>query len=186
VLYYLELKPNFGERSLHARSYRTQCHSLPKMFFNTLIASSVLAFSHFCAGQVVDVAIIGGGLSGLTAARDLIAAGKSVIVLEARNRTGGRVLNAPLSNGGVTEVGAEFVGPTQDRVIALAKSLGLKLYNTYDNGSYILYENSTVSLYEPYVHSPFYIFLRSESFGNIHIRFACPTSQSWRKAFTFI
>lgn len=112
------------------------------MLFKTALAGSVLVLSHFCIAQVVDVAIIGGGLSGLTAARDLIAAGKSVIVLEARGRTGGRVLNAALANGGVTEVGAEFVGPTQDRVLALAKDLGLQLYNTYDNGSYILVSHS--------------------------------------------
>jgi len=68
--------------------------------------------------ESVDVAIIGAGLSGLTAARDLLAGGKSVLVLEARDRVGGKVLNRPLKNGGVTEVGAEFVGPTQDRGIS--------------------------------------------------------------------
>jgi monoamine oxidase len=65
--------------------------------------------------ESVDVVIVGAGLSGLTAARDLLAGGKSVLVLEARDRVGGKVLNRPLKNGGVTEVGAEFVGPTQDR-----------------------------------------------------------------------
>lgn len=115
------------------------------MLFKSVLASSLIALGQVCAAQVVDVAIIGGGLSGLTAARHLIAAGNSVIVLEARGRTGGRVLNVALANGGVTEVGAEFVGPTQDRVIALANDLGLKLYNTYDNGSYILV---SVSLYK--------------------------------------
>jgi monoamine oxidase len=118
------------------------------MRFTTVISTSILAFCQLGAGQIVDVAIIGGGLSGLAAAKDLVAAGKSVIVLEARNRTGGRVLNQKLNNGGVTEVGAEFVGPTQDRVIALADSLGLTRYDTYNNGSYILWENSTITPYD--------------------------------------
>jgi monoamine oxidase len=118
------------------------------MRFTTVISYSTIAFSQLIAGQIVDVAIIGGGLSGLSAAKDLIAGGKSVIVLEARNRTGGRVLNGNVVGGGVTELGAQFIGPTQDRVIALAKSLGLGLYNTYNNGSYILYENDTITPYE--------------------------------------
>ena len=122
--------------------------------------TSVLAISVFaycCVTSVaadggdvdydVDVAIVGAGLSGLAAARDLIAGGKSVIVLEARDRVGGRVLNAKLPNGGVTEVGAEFIGPTQDRVIALANSLGLTTYDTYNNGSNVLWQNNTLTTY---------------------------------------
>ena len=65
--------------------------------------------------ELVDVAVVGAGLSGLSAAKDLLAGGKSVLILEARGRVGGKVFNRPLKNGGVTEVGAEFVGPTQDK-----------------------------------------------------------------------
>lgn len=63
----------------------------------------------------VDVAVVGAGFSGLSAAENLIKGGLSVAVIEARDRVGGRVLNAHLKNGGVQEMGAEFVGPTQDR-----------------------------------------------------------------------
>src|SRR5690348_1911706 len=67
-----------------------------------------------------DVVVVGAGLAGLTAARDLVAAGRSVVVLESRDRVGGRVLNVDLGNGVITEGGAEFIGPTQDRIAALA------------------------------------------------------------------
>src|SRR5262245_49235707 len=67
-----------------------------------------------------DVIVVGAGLAGLTAARRLAAAGASVVVLEARDRVGGRVLNEPIGNGKIVEAGAQFVGPTQTRILALA------------------------------------------------------------------
>ncbi|WP_141202873.1 flavin monoamine oxidase family protein [Streptomyces griseorubiginosus] len=75
-----------------------------------------------------DVVVIGAGLAGLSAARDLVAAGKSVAVLEARDRVGGRLLNHDLGDGQVTEIGGQFVGPTQDRILALAKDVGVETY----------------------------------------------------------
>lgn len=75
-----------------------------------------------------DVVVIGAGLAGLTAARELIAAGKSVAVLEARDRVGGRLLNHDLGDGQVTEIGGQFVGPTQDHILALAKEVGVDTY----------------------------------------------------------
>jgi len=81
-----------------------------------------------------DVAIVGGGLAGLTAARRLVAAGRSVVVLEARERVGGRVLNAQLGGGHVTELGAQFIGPTHDRIAALAKAVGVPTFATYNEG----------------------------------------------------
>ncbi|WP_435229278.1 flavin monoamine oxidase family protein [Streptomyces sp. Tue6028] len=88
-----------------------------------------------------DVAVVGGGLAGLTAARDLVAAGRSVVVLEARDRVGGRVVNLKLPNGGVTEGGGEFIGPTQDRIKALADSLGVATFTTYNTGKNLLYKD---------------------------------------------
>jgi monoamine oxidase len=95
----------------------------------------------------VDVAVVGAGLAGLVAARDLLAAGLSVLVLEARDRVGGRLLNHTLKGGAVVEVGGQWVGPTQDRVLALAEELGVGLYPTYEEGEHLLAVNGAVKRY---------------------------------------
>src|SRR3954447_26296454 len=94
-----------------------------------------------------DVVIVGAGLAGLTAARALRKSGHSVIVLEARDRVGGRTLNHPLGDGQVVEAGGEFVGPTQDRVLAMAKSFGVKTFKAYDKGNHVYVENGMRSTY---------------------------------------
>jgi monoamine oxidase len=89
------------------------------------------------AGRKVDVVVVGAGLAGLSAAGDLVAAGHSVAVLEARNRVGGRTLNHPVGSGEVVEVGGEWVGPGQDRIIALARAHGVHTFKTYVKGAQI-------------------------------------------------
>ena len=90
-----------------------------------------------------DVAIVGAGLAGLTAARELTRAGRSVVVLEAQDRVGGRTLNHSFEDGTVVEVGGQWVGPTQDRLYALAAELGVDHYPTYDTGESILHRGGT-------------------------------------------
>jgi monoamine oxidase len=86
-----------------------------------------------------DVAVIGAGLAGLTAARAIEAAGGSAIVLEARERVGGRTLNHPIAGTEhVVEIGGQWVGPTQDRILALARELGVGTYPTYSDGDNIV------------------------------------------------
>src|SRR5689334_14428195 len=65
----------------------------------------------------VDVAVVGAGFAGLTAARAIMRAGHSVMVLEARDRVGGRAHNLVLPGGEVAERGATFAGPTQDHIL---------------------------------------------------------------------
>ncbi|MBA3263183.1 MAG: flavin monoamine oxidase family protein [Thermoleophilaceae bacterium] len=93
------------------------------------------------------MAVVGAGFAGLTAARRLAAAGREVCVLEARDRVGGRTLNHRIQNGVIAEVGGQYVGPTQDRVLALAKALGVKTFPTYNDGDNVLYLNGQLSRY---------------------------------------
>ncbi len=85
-----------------------------------------------------DVAVVGAGLAGLTAARELTRAGREVVVLEARGRVGGRVLNERVGRGAISELGGQYVGPTQDRLLALARSLGVGTFRTYNEGENVL------------------------------------------------
>src|SRR5919198_3077361 len=85
-----------------------------------------------------DVAVVGAGLAGLCAARDLLAGGASVVVLEARERVGGRLLNEEIGDGKIVEVGGQWVGPTQDRVLALADELGLETFATFGDGDNLI------------------------------------------------
>jgi monoamine oxidase len=94
-----------------------------------------------------DVCVVGAGFAGLATARELVAAGRDVIVLEARDRVGGRVHNARVAPGVVTELGAEYVGPTQDRILALAAAVGVDTFKTYNEGSSVLLLNGQRSLY---------------------------------------
>src|SRR6266576_3823716 len=73
-----------------------------------------------------EVVIIGAGVAGLTAARELSAAGARVLVLEARDRLGGRVMTHHAADGPV-ELGAEFVHGAFPEIMGLVQEGGLRL-----------------------------------------------------------
>jgi monoamine oxidase len=81
-----------------------------------------------------DVVVVGAGLAGLTAARAVQRAGATAVVLEARDRVGGRTLNEPIGDGKVVEVGGQWIGPGQDRIAALAGELGVATFPTHAKG----------------------------------------------------
>jgi monoamine oxidase len=85
-----------------------------------------------------DVAVVGAGLAGLVAARKLKEAGASTVVLEARDRVGGRTLNHDIGDGKVVEVGGQWVGPTQHRLLALARDTGVETFPTYNQGENVI------------------------------------------------
>ncbi|MFN8114216.1 MAG: FAD-dependent oxidoreductase [Solirubrobacterales bacterium] len=95
-----------------------------------------------------DVVVIGAGLAGLAAARALAAAGRSVVVCEARDRVGGRTLNEPIGDGKVVELGAQWVGPTQDRVNGLIAELGLETFPTHSAGTNLFERGGRIGRYE--------------------------------------
>ncbi len=84
-----------------------------------------------------DVVVIGAGFAGLTAARDLATNGFDPVVLEGRDRVGGRSSTTTLA-GIPVDLGGTFVGPTQDAVLALAKELGCPTTPTYCEGTNLI------------------------------------------------
>ena len=96
----------------------------------------------------MDVVIIGAGMAGLTAARELTRAGKQVLVLEARDRVGGRLFSHEIAPGIWIDLGGQWLGPTQERAYALAQELGIELFPTYQEGASLLYQSGTLRRYQ--------------------------------------
>lgn len=82
-----------------------------------------------------DVVVVGGGLSGLYAARLLAAAGVDVLVLEAQSRVGGRTLTGHFGDGTFVDDGGQWVSPGQDCIVGLAEELGVGLFPSWSEGA---------------------------------------------------
>ena len=94
-----------------------------------------------------DVVIVGAGLSGLMAARTLLAAGIEPLVLEARDRVGGRTWTRPAGDGTLLDLGGQWIGPTQRRVLALTEGFGVQTFKTWDTGKNIEYRRGERTTY---------------------------------------
>ncbi len=96
---------------------------------------------------VVDAVVVGAGLAGLTVARELEAAGASVLVVEANDRVGGRTITWRV--GGVpVEMGGQWIGPGQRSINALAGELGVGIFPTEVPGRTVFHEGGRRSEYE--------------------------------------
>ncbi|GIJ11442.1 monoamine oxidase [Micromonospora andamanensis] len=84
---------------------------------------------------MTDVLVVGAGFSGLAAALRLIRAGVQVRVLEARDRVGGRALTRWLDDGTQLDLGAQWIGPGQDRVYALVRRYALETFPSASVGA---------------------------------------------------
>ena len=85
-----------------------------------------------------DVIVVGAGLAGLVAARELERAKKRVLLLEARDRVGGRLLNLDLGENKVAELGGEWFGSHSTAIAGLAEELRVRSYRSHDVGDRLL------------------------------------------------
>jgi monoamine oxidase len=85
-----------------------------------------------------DVVVVGAGFAGLSCARRLARRDVDVVVLEARDRVGGRAENGSLPGGQPIELGGQWIGPGQTRMYELVEELGLATFPTYDEGQHVL------------------------------------------------
>ncbi|MDT5288814.1 MAG: monoamine oxidase [Mycobacterium sp.] len=86
---------------------------------------------------MTDVVVVGAGFAGLSTARALTRLGQDVVVLEGRDRVGGRSYTTTIA-GVPVDLGATFVGPTQDEVLKLAAELGCETVPTYNRGKNLI------------------------------------------------
>jgi monoamine oxidase len=91
-------------------------------------------------GAEFDVAIVGAGISGLVAARDLSRAGLgNIVVLEARDRVGGRSYNQDLGDGLIADAGPTWIGPGQTAIADLLRELEIGTIRNFDQGDAVIY-----------------------------------------------
>ena len=94
-----------------------------------------------------DVCVVGAGYAGLTAAGDLSQGGKAVVVLEARDRVGGRIWTQQLSDGSPVDRGGAWLGPKHDAIFGLAREVGVSTYKTWVKGAHLLVDGGRTRRY---------------------------------------
>ncbi len=99
------------------------------------------------ATQRCQVVVVGAGLSGLRCADRLRSSGLKVRVIEARDRVGGRTLSRRIGTG-TFDLGGQWLGPSQDRVAALARELDVHTFPTFHHGRRVLDHEGRLSTYD--------------------------------------
>ena len=94
-----------------------------------------------------DVCVVGAGYAGLTAARRLTEDGKSVVVVEARDRVGGRIWTQRLASGLSVDRGGAWLGPKHDAIFGLAREVGASTYKTWVKGAHLLIDGDRTRRY---------------------------------------
>jgi monoamine oxidase len=94
-----------------------------------------------------DVCVVGAGYAGLTAARRLSQEAKTVVVLEARDRVGGRIWTQPLSDGSPVDRGGAWLAPKHEAIFALAREFDVSTYKTWVKGSHLLIDKGRTRRY---------------------------------------
>lgn len=94
-----------------------------------------------------DVCVVGAGYAGLTAARRLSQQGKSVVVLEARDRVGGRIWTYQLPDGSPVDRGGAWLAPKHDAIFELAGEVGVSTYKTWVKGAHLLIDGERTRRY---------------------------------------
>jgi len=95
-----------------------------------------------------DVCVVGAGYAGLTAALRLHQKGKSVIVLEARDRIGGRIWTQHLADGSPVDRGGAWLAPRHDAIFGLTREFGVATYKTWVKGSHLLVHDGRIRPYK--------------------------------------
>ena len=135
----------------------------------------------FPGGGSPEVVVVGAGISGLYAAKKLAERGVKVLVLEARDRVGGRTWSTRLGNG-TFDLGGQWIGPDQKRVNALADELGLERFPTFCDGTKVLEVNGKISTYKSTIPSlPIWSLLELQRIITLVNRMArtVPTQAPW-------
>jgi monoamine oxidase len=108
----------------------------------------------------VDFCVVGAGFAGLTAALRLKQAGRSVALLEARDRVGGRTYTEVLPDGTWVDRGGAWIGPGHDRIYALMNEFGVPEYKQHVDGESMMIVDGKQHRYKgtiPWTMSPWAI-----------------------------